>query len=47
MIEGDAAGIYDMFVNRCLDQVTVTGDIDLLEQLLAVVPPRAFEAVSV
>jgi DNA-binding HxlR family transcriptional regulator len=47
VIEGDAAGIYDMFVNRCLDRVTVTGDLDLLEQLIAVVPPRAFEAVSV
>ena len=47
VIEGDAGGIYDMFVNQCLDLVTVTGDVELLEQLLAVVPPRAFEAVSV
>ena len=47
VIEGDAGGIYDMFVNQCLDRVTVTGDVELLERLLEVVPPRAFEAVSV
>jgi DNA-binding HxlR family transcriptional regulator len=47
VIEGDPAGIYDMFVNRCLDRVTVSGDVELLEQLIAVVPPRAFEAVTV
>ena len=39
VVEGDPASIYDMFVNRCLDGVTVTGDRDLLERLVAA-PPR-------
>jgi DNA-binding HxlR family transcriptional regulator len=43
VIEADPAGIYDMFVHQCLDRVTVTGDLELLEQLIAVAPPRAFE----
>lgn len=40
VVEADPASIYDMFVNRRLDQVTVTGDRDLLERLVAVAPPR-------
>jgi hypothetical protein len=47
VIEGDAAGIYDMFVNRCLDRVTATGDPDLLERLIEAAPPRAFAPVQV
>jgi DNA-binding HxlR family transcriptional regulator len=45
VIEGEAAGIYDMFVNQCLDRVTVTGDPDLLQQLIEAAPPRAFAPV--
>src|SRR3954469_18165182 len=33
VVEADAASIYDMFVNRRLDAVTVTGDRELLERL--------------
>ena len=40
VVEADPASIYDMFVNRRLDAVTVTGDRDLLERLVAVAPPR-------
>ncbi|GAA2156505.1 hypothetical protein GCM10009844_44830 [Nocardioides koreensis] len=40
VVEADAASIYDMFVNRRLDAVTVTGDRALLEQLVAVAPAR-------
>jgi DNA-binding HxlR family transcriptional regulator len=39
LVEATPAGIYDMFVERRLDQVTVTGDRDLLEQLVASAPP--------
>ena len=40
VVEADPASIYDMFVNQRLDRVTVTGDRDLLERLVAVAPPR-------
>ena len=46
VVEGDPASIYDMFVNRCLDGVTVTGDRDLLERLVAAPPPRVDEPVT-
>ena len=45
VVEADPAAIYDMFVNRRLDEVTVTGDRDLLERLVAVAPPRVDEPV--
>ena len=38
VVEGDADGIYSLFVDRCFDLVTVTGDRALLEQLLDVAP---------
>lgn len=38
--EGDPDGIYDLFVNRCFDLVTVEGDKALLERLLEVAPAR-------
>jgi hypothetical protein len=37
-VEGDPEGIYNMFVHRKLDLVTVHGDRDLLEQLIEVAP---------
>src|SRR6478672_5191910 len=46
VVEADPAAIYDMFVNQRLDRVTVTGDRDLLERLVAVAPPRVDEAVA-
>lgn len=47
VVEADPADLYDMFVNRRLDQVTVTGDRDLLERLVAAAPPRLDESVTV
>jgi hypothetical protein len=47
VVEGDPAGIYHMFVDRRLDQVSVSGDHDLLRQLLDVAPtvvPERIEA---
>ena len=38
VVEGDPEGIYSLFVDRCLDLVTVTGDHALLERLLEVAP---------
>jgi DNA-binding HxlR family transcriptional regulator len=40
VVTGDAEGIYAMFVDRCLDGVTVEGDRDLLDALLEAAPPR-------
>jgi DNA-binding HxlR family transcriptional regulator len=40
IVEGDAEGIYSLFVDRCADLVSVTGDTALLEELLDVAPPR-------
>jgi DNA-binding HxlR family transcriptional regulator len=40
VVTGDADGIYSLFVNRCFDLVTVDGDVELLERLLDVTPPR-------
>ena len=39
-VQGDADGIYSLFVDRCFDLVTITGDRKLLEQLLDVAPAR-------
>jgi DNA-binding HxlR family transcriptional regulator len=41
VVEGDAEGIYALFVERCLDRVTITGDQHLLDTLLEVAPARA------
>lgn len=40
VVEGDAEGIYSLFVSKCFDLVTVQGDQALLEQLLDVAPER-------
>ena len=40
VVTGDPDGIYALFVDRCFDMVTVDGDQELLEQLLAAAPPR-------
>ena len=40
VVEGDPEGIYSLFVDRCLDGVTVKGDQTLLEALLDAAPPR-------
>jgi DNA-binding HxlR family transcriptional regulator len=40
VVEGDAEGIYSLFVDRCLDRVTITGDQHLLDALLDAAPPR-------
>lgn len=39
-VEGDADGIYSLFVERCFDLVHIEGDKALLEQLLDVAPER-------
>jgi DNA-binding HxlR family transcriptional regulator len=38
VVAGDPEGIYSLFVERCLDRVTVEGDQELLEALLDVAP---------
>jgi hypothetical protein len=38
VVEGDAAGLYHLFVERRLDGVSVTGDRALLERLIDVAP---------
>src|SRR4051812_42925432 len=40
VVEATPAGIYDMFVERRLDEVEVRGDRELLAQLVDAVPPR-------
>ena len=40
VVTGDPGGIYSLFVDRRFDQVTIDGDRDLLEQLLAAAPAR-------
>ncbi len=40
LVEGDAQGIYSLFVDRCLDGVTIQGDRALLDALLEAAPPR-------
>jgi len=46
VVEGDADGVYHMFVDRRLDLVSVEGDRALLEQLLDVAPQPDALAVS-
>jgi hypothetical protein len=38
VVEGDAQGLYHLFVDRRLDLVSVEGDRELLEQLLDAAP---------
>jgi DNA-binding HxlR family transcriptional regulator len=45
-VEGDARGLYHLFVDHSLDGVTVHGDRNLLEQLLAASPQPLVPAVS-
>jgi DNA-binding HxlR family transcriptional regulator len=45
-VQGDPDGIYDLFVNRCFDLVTVEGDQALLDQLLEVAPDRVEDLTS-
>jgi DNA-binding HxlR family transcriptional regulator len=40
VVEGDPEGIYSLFVDRCLDRVTIQGDQALLDALLETAPPR-------
>jgi len=40
VVEGEPEGIYSLFVDRCLDGVTITGDQRLLDALLDAAPPR-------
>jgi DNA-binding HxlR family transcriptional regulator len=40
VVEGDPQGIYSLFVDRCLDRVTIEGDLALLETLLEAAPAR-------
>ena len=40
LVEGDPEGIYSLFVDRCLDGVTIQGDQALLDALLEAAPPR-------
>jgi DNA-binding HxlR family transcriptional regulator len=46
-VQGDADGIYSLFVERCFDLVTVEGDQKLLEQLLDVAPARTAAPITV
>lgn len=41
VVTADPQGIYSLFVDRCLDLVTITGDQALLEALLDVAPTPA------
>jgi hypothetical protein len=39
-VEGEPDGIYSLFVERRFDQVEITGDRGLLDELLDVAPPH-------
>jgi DNA-binding HxlR family transcriptional regulator len=45
-VEGDPEGIYSLFVDRCLDGVTIQGDQALLDALLEAAPPRFQTSVT-
>jgi hypothetical protein len=45
IVEGDAVGIYYMFVDRRVDLVSIAGDLDLLGRLLDASPRPVEEAV--
>lgn len=46
VVEGDPEGIYSLFVDRCLDGVTIEGDQRLLDALLDVAPARVATPVT-
>jgi DNA-binding HxlR family transcriptional regulator len=46
LVEGEAGAIYSLFVDRCLDGVTITGDNALLEALLEATPPHLRASVT-
>lgn len=46
VVEGDAQGIYSLFVDHCLDGVTVEGDQALLDALLQNAPPHLETAAT-
>ena len=46
VVEATPQGIYDMFVERRLDEVVVRGDRELLAQLVDVAPPRVATPAS-
>jgi DNA-binding HxlR family transcriptional regulator len=46
VVEGEPEGIYALFVNRCLDDVTITGDQRLLDELLDAAPSRVEEPAT-
>jgi DNA-binding HxlR family transcriptional regulator len=46
VVHGDAEGIYSLFVDRCLDRVTIEGDRDLLDSLLDAAPARVDQSAS-
>jgi DNA-binding HxlR family transcriptional regulator len=46
LVEGEPEGVYYMFVDRRLDLVSITGDRELLETLLAIAPPPVELAAS-
>lgn len=46
VVEGDPQGLYDLFVDRRLDRVSVQGDEDLLRRLLDVAPAPVPERVE-
>jgi hypothetical protein len=38
VVEGDAEGLYNLFIERRLDGVSITGERALLDQLIDVAP---------
>ena len=46
VVETDPDGIYQLFVEQRLDLVSITGDVDLLRQLIEAAPPRVEEPVN-
>ena len=46
VVEADPDGVYYLFVDRCLERVTVTGDRALLEALVDAAPARIEETAG-
>jgi DNA-binding HxlR family transcriptional regulator len=46
VVEGEPEGIYSLFVDHCLDGVTITGDHALLEALLEAAPVHLESTVT-
>lgn len=46
VVEADPDGLYYMFVDRCLDQVRIEGDVALLERLIDAAPAQAAAAAA-